>query len=74
MFGLGFPELILILVIALVIFGPGKLPEVGQALGRGVKEFKKATDNVKDGIREEIKSDVENKDLTEQTASGPALN
>ncbi len=37
------PELILILVIALVVFGPGKLPEVGKALGRGITEFKKAT-------------------------------
>ncbi|MCG8401568.1 MAG: twin-arginine translocase TatA/TatE family subunit [Firmicutes bacterium] len=59
MFGLGFPELLLILVIALVIFGPSKLPEVGQALGRGVKEFKKATDNVKEGMREEVKADLE---------------
>lgn len=58
MFGMGFPELILILVIALVIFGPGKLPEVGQALGRGVKEFKKATDNVKEGIKEEVQADM----------------
>ena len=59
MFGLGFPELLLILVIALVIFGPSKLPEVGQALGRGVKEFKKATDNVKEGMREEVPADLE---------------
>lgn len=43
MFSLGMPELILILVIALVVFGPGKLPEVGKALGRGLQEFKKAT-------------------------------
>ena len=43
----------------MVIFGPSKLPEVGQALGRGVKEFKKATDNVKEGMREEVKADLE---------------
>lgn len=42
MFNLGFPELILILLIALVIFGPGKLPSVGQAIGGAIKEFKKA--------------------------------
>ena len=42
MFGLGVPELILILVIGLVIFGPGKLPGVGKALGQSSKEFKAA--------------------------------
>lgn len=40
---IGFPELILILVIALVIFGPGKLPSVGNALGKALNEFKKAS-------------------------------
>jgi sec-independent protein translocase protein TatA len=43
MFNLSMPELVLILVIALVVFGPGKLPEVGKALGRSLQEFKKAT-------------------------------
>jgi sec-independent protein translocase protein TatA len=40
---LGFPELILILVIALIVFGPGKLPSVGSALGKALREFKKAS-------------------------------
>lgn len=43
MFGLGMPELILILVIALVIFGPSKLPEMGASLGKAIKEFRSAT-------------------------------
>lgn len=43
---LGLPELIVILVIALVIFGPKKLPEMGKALGSSIKEFKKATKDV----------------------------
>lgn len=43
MFNFSMPELVLILVIALVVFGPGKLPEVGKALGKGIQEFKKAT-------------------------------
>ena len=40
--GIGAPELILILIIALILFGPGKLPEIGRALGRGVRDFKEA--------------------------------
>jgi sec-independent protein translocase protein TatA len=43
MLNIGMPELILILVIALVVFGPGKLPEIGKALGRSLQEFRKAT-------------------------------
>jgi len=43
MFGLGMPELIVILVIIVIIFGAGKLPEIGEGLGRGIKSFKKAT-------------------------------
>mgnify|MGYP005908815449 CR=1 FL=1 len=42
MFGLGVPELLLILVIALVVFGPGKLPSIGAALGKSLREFKDA--------------------------------
>lgn len=43
MLNIGTTELILILVIALVVFGPGKIPEVGKALGKGLQEFRKAT-------------------------------
>lgn len=43
MFGLGWIELIIILVIVLVIFGAGKLPEIGSGLGKGIRNFKKAT-------------------------------
>ncbi len=45
---LGAPELIIILVIALVVLGPGKLPEVGSALGKGIREFRKAAGDVRE--------------------------
>lgn len=47
MFGIGFPELIVILVVALIVVGPGKLPDLARALGRGYAEFKRATDDLK---------------------------
>ncbi|MGI9952935.1 twin-arginine translocase TatA/TatE family subunit [Moorellaceae bacterium AZ2] len=56
MFGtLGVPELLLILVLALIIFGPGKLPEVGRALGKGIREFRKATASITSEIEEAAK-------------------
>jgi sec-independent protein translocase protein TatA len=51
MFGLGVPELIVILVIALVIFGPGKLPEIGSALGKGIRDFKKSFEGVEEDVK-----------------------
>lgn len=58
MFGIGGTELLVILVLALIIFGPGKLPDVGRALGRTIREFKKTSSGILDG---DLESDEEKK-------------
>jgi len=65
MFGIGVPELIIILVIVLIIFGAGKLPEIGAGLGRGIRNFKKATKG-EDEIDVTPKKEVENNEKSEQ--------
>jgi sec-independent protein translocase protein TatA len=58
MFGsLGMPELIVIFVIALIVFGPRKLPELGRSLGRSIAEFKKATNELQNTLEQEIEAD-----------------
>jgi len=48
MFGIGLPELIVIMVVALVVFGPSRLPEIGSALGKGIRDFKKGFEGGED--------------------------
>jgi len=58
MFGtLGGPELFLILVIALIVFGPRKLPEIGQSMGRMLREFRKASTDFKRTVEDEVEAD-----------------
>ena len=52
---LGMPELVIILVIALIIFGPRKLPELGRSLGKSIGEFRKASNELKSTLEEEIR-------------------
>lgn len=55
MFGLGFGELILILIIALIFIGPKKLPEVAKGLGKGIREFQNAAKGLNDQLQENLK-------------------
>jgi sec-independent protein translocase protein TatA len=55
MFGFGLPEILLIFVIALVVFGPKKLPEIGRSIGRALAEFKRASDEFQESMRAEMK-------------------
>ena len=58
MFGsIGMPELMIIFVIALIIFGPRKLPELGRSMGRSLSEFKRASNELKSTLDEEIRID-----------------
>lgn len=59
---IGIPGLILVLVLALIIFGPKKLPEIGRAVGQTLKEFKKSTSNMIEDDVKEVKTEDEKKD------------
>jgi sec-independent protein translocase protein TatA len=50
---IGWPELVILLVVVLIVFGPGKLPDIGNAIGRGVREFRKASNDLEESIRGE---------------------
>jgi TatA/E family protein of Tat protein translocase len=54
MFGIGMPELIIIFVIALLVFGPKELPKIGKTIGKAMGEFRRASDELKEGIQREI--------------------
>lgn len=65
MFGLGPAEVILVLIIALIVFGPGRLPEIGRALGKSIREFRDASSEITRELSREIEA-------TERAARGEA--
>lgn len=70
MFGLGIPELIVIFVIALVVFGPKKLPDLGKSIGRAMAEFKKAQQDFQDSVQAEMKEVQKTANLEELKKMG----
>lgn len=71
MFGsIGMPELIIIFIIALIIFGPRRLPELGRSLGRSIAEFRKASNELKSSLEEEIRLE-ETRSQPQQAAVTP---
>jgi sec-independent protein translocase protein TatA len=73
MFGsIGMQELIIIFVIALIIFGPRRLPDLGKSLGRSIAEFKRASNDLRNTLEEEIRVDEQRQTKTAETAPVPA--
>jgi sec-independent protein translocase protein TatA len=74
MFGsIGMPELIIILVIALIIFGPRKLPELGKSLGRSLNEFKRASTDLQNTLEQEIRlEEQKERQVKDETVDAPS--
>lgn len=72
MFGIGMPELILILAVALIVLGPRKLPEIARALGKGIAEFRRATDDLKEDFRQ-VEQEIEESSTQAPPDDNPPL-
>jgi len=73
MFGsIGMPELLIIFVIALIIFGPRRLPELGKSLGRSIAEFRRASNDLRNTLEEEIRLEEQKTPTAQRPAPAPA--
>jgi sec-independent protein translocase protein TatA len=74
MFGpIGMPEMIIILVIALIVFGPRKLPELGKSLGRSLAEFKRASNELRHTLEEEVRIEEQRERTAQKAPAADAL-
>jgi sec-independent protein translocase protein TatB len=72
MFGIGMPELILILAVALIVLGPKRLPEIARALGKGLSEFRRATDELKEELHH-VEDEIEQSSAQATSQDDPFL-
>ena len=73
MFGIGMPELIIIMVIALVVIGPQKLPELARSLGKGMSEFKSAAEGFKQTMEDSVKVAENKEPVVKETAAAEPM-
>ncbi len=66
MFGIGMPELIIIMVVALIVLGPKRLPDIAKTLGRGMAEFRRATTDLKDQLEVDLEEEEEEEEEEEK--------